>query len=90
MARAALAAQVAAVALLCGAVLTDPSVWRLPDALYFAVLPVVFAVLFGVGVVTMVRDRRVQVAGAVLTLVCGLLSVLLFVAASVPSSLDGF
>lgn len=89
-ARAMVAAQAAAVVLLLAAVLTDPSIWRLPDALYFAVFPAVFAVLFAVGVAKMVRLRRVQAPEAVLTLLCGLLCVLMLLAASVPTSLKGF
>lgn len=83
-------AQVAVVLLLLFAVLTDPSMWRVPDALYEVAFPAAFGILFGIGLVATIRSRPGRITRIVTTLLCGTLFVLLTALALAPKSLPGF
>ena len=83
-------AQIAAVLLVLVAVLTDPSVWRIPDAMYEVAFPAAFAILFGIGLIATIRSRSRRITRIVLTLMCGALFVLMTALAQVPKSLPGF
>lgn len=81
--------QVAAVALLAAAVLTDPSVLQIPDVVYEVAFPATFAALFGVGIFAALRSRPAPLSRIVSTITCGALFVLLMLLTQVPKSLPG-